>query len=74
VAHVDDDKFVLLNLVINEIRITGGREHADTWNVGLAPEGRIPSQQQACDADLSYDGGRRSRTVLGNIFISPMSE
>jgi hypothetical protein len=40
---MNDDKFILLNLVVNEIRITGSREHADTVNVGLAPDRRISS-------------------------------
>jgi len=38
---MDDDQFIPLNLVIDEIGIANSREHPNTGNVGLAPKRRI---------------------------------
>src|SRR4029450_5938357 len=66
---MDDHEFVSLNPVINEIRIAGRRQDANTGDISLAPEIGIFGKQQACGSDFRRDGGCRTWAEIRNVFV-----
>jgi hypothetical protein len=47
ITNMDDDQLIFQYAVINEIRIAGDREDANTRNIGLSPKSGVSREQFA---------------------------